>query len=969
MNYLNVTYEQLLFDFKRRLESDDRFKNIGSSSIYGMFEEMLLACMDMTNYYLQRTVEESTLDTARLDSSIIKLGKNLGYNPRRAVPAICELSIQLRGPLPENIKAGTVIVFDQELTDLNFNGNRFILDASYSYTFTEEDIKNGQSSDWVKTLKSSVPSSDTRYIPLAGISYYNTNNTSPIKCFQGEQKTQIISGSNNIKRLGKPGQYYDLNDITFSNWYGRRDPFAFYRGNYTQSKSWTQVGIGTSEEEAFKEENLFDIEEQSIFLNEKLLKLNSAPAVPLKVCQIDTNSDKTVRISFSPETTICDIGLHNSIQNSKITYSKTNKVELPNLEDSKDNPSYFNIGLKTEKDNVYVRYISTKGKTANQSGTKNSAMSFNNKFYVSSYGNVIDVSRNVQFIINSDIYGGDDFESKESIKINAPSYFSSRLKLITHDDYCTYFRALTSPINVQNALVFGEQEINDMYNNRHDLLQNNVFYCLFGHLYLKNKGDWYVKNILTDQNDNSDPLTIYSDSYKNHLSDYIMSIISYESYLKKMYEKSPEEQWLKNIQLISNNAKPKMEINSIILSLPPIIQYFDLVGKVKIKKSSDPIKYQKEMKNKIYEFLDNNAYKTREIYKSDLIGLYYDNEDTVSVDIDIKVSNIIKSDSFIFKWSSNGVGQDYEFTENKSLDSYLYTIETIFKNDQDAYGKKYDSPFNAIKIPKSDNYNKTLQASYFNKKRIMIKYTTQHNYHNNEITEEEHSIITRCESYEDDDFVYLTLPNVYDRGNFLYTDKSAPINKIPGHCDGVSFIEIYIPTTNDFFSTSNFGLSESESYKLSGNDITEVENELNKWLNNLISSESANRVIPLPYNVYSNTTITRSETITRKGNYTDTQYSQNLNEASFWRYFIKDIILNKFYSGTKNDIFRPEINEKTQYDADEWKAARVLIYDLYALVKSGICDSILDDNNNITNFSSPMEVAALQNLVDVEVES
>ena len=114
MNYLNVTYEQLLADFRARLNSDPRFKNIGSATIYGMFQEMLCACMDMTNFYLQRTAEESFISTARLDSSVIKHGKGLGYNPRRAVPARCELIIRLKGPLPSSIKKGTEVFFGQE---------------------------------------------------------------------------------------------------------------------------------------------------------------------------------------------------------------------------------------------------------------------------------------------------------------------------------------------------------------------------------------------------------------------------------------------------------------------------------------------------------------------------------------------------------------------------------------------------------------------------------------------------------------------------------------------------------------------------------------------------------------------------------------------------------------------------------------------------------------------------------------
>lgn len=959
MNYLNITYEQLLVDFKKRLESDPRFKNIGSSTIYGMFQEMLLATADMTNYYLQRTAEEAYIDSARLDSSVIKLGKNLGYNPRRAVPAICDLIIKLHGPLPANLEAGAVVVFNQYLTDLSFNGMKFILDASYTYTFTEEDINAGKNSDWEKNLRFSVPASDTRYIPLIGASYYNDSRAAEIKCFQAERKTVIIEGSKNLNKIGKPNQFYDIDDITFSNWYSRRDPFAYYMGNYTPTKSWTQVGIGPSEDEAFKEENLFDIEDQSIFLNDRLLKLKEAPQIPLKICQMETNSDKTVRLSFTPETTMCDIGIHKKVgkttTQSKNQKRNINKVILQDQDEQRNTATFINNGLNTDNDNIYVRYLSTSGKAGNQTGTKSAIMTHNNKFYVSSRGNIIDVSNNIQFVINSDIYGGDDFETQRSIKINAPAYFSSRNKLVTTDDFTSHFRALTSPINVQNALVFGEQEFNDMYNTQHTLFQNNIFYCLFGHMYLKNSGDWYMKNILTDQNDNNEPLTVYGDDYINHISDYLFALVSYEAYIKKLYNKNPTEQWLKNIQLINNNAKHKTEINSILLSLPPAVQYFDLVGNVTVKKETDLQAYQTEMKNKVYEYLDNKAYTSREIYKSDIIGLYYNNENTVSVDLDIKVSNIVKSDTFNYKYTSNDPS-DYEFLLNKNLESYINNANNI---------SSFDTPFNVIKVLKHDNFNKELYAKSLNKKRVMIKYDTQHCYDAKNIQTENHILITRCECYEDDNYVYLALSDINDLGAKLYTNTSCKIDNITGHVNGVSSIELYIPTTDDYFSTSKFSPSKSDTYKLTGDDVKGIENDLNKWLSNLTTSITANRAIPLPYSVYSNSTTTREETILRLGTYTDNNYAESLTEAAFWRYFVKEIIIDKYYGKSNKHAI---ITESSLYDSEEWKAVRALIADIYPLVKAGICDSILDDNNNITNFSTPMEIAVIQNLIDIKCE-
>ncbi len=914
MNYLNVTYEQLLEDFKNRLMADDRFKNIGSSTIYGMFQEMLLACMDMTNYYMQRTAEEAFITTARLDSSVIKHAKNLGYNPRRPVPAQAELIIRLKGPLPKELAnksaAGTKIIFNQDLTDLSFNGYKFILDASYSYVLTEEDITDGQNSDWVKELRYSVPSEKTVYIPLTGINYYDTSNTGLIKCFQGERKTVEIQGVVHADKLGDTNQFYDIDDLSFSNWYSHRDPFAYNRDNFSPVLSWTKVGIGPTEEDAFKTENLFTIEDQSIFLNSDLVKLNNTiPDKPLKICLIDTNSDKTVRVTFTSEPTICD------------------------------------IGLKTNKDNLYVQYISTKGREANTTGTKEGVMSHANSFYVSVGGNIIDVTNNVQFIINSDIYGGDDFEKQESIKINAPAYFASRLKLISKSDYISYFKALTSPINVQNALVFGQHELEELSTSKRKVLyQNNIFYCLLGHLYLKNAGNWCIKNVLTENNDNADPFCLYSDDYNNHLCDYVKSLYSYESFYNTQYNDFPEEQYLKNIRLIRENCKHNVEVNTALFSLPPIVQYFDLVGTVRVKSMTDKEKYLTELKNKVFEYLDNRASYDRKIYKSDIIRLYTEHEYTRSVDLDIKVSNLIRSSNLEYNWSYEA-SNNYKFELNKSLDSY----KTLMKSHGPSwsFGDNYPSAWNQIRLPKLDNYSKKIYEKMFENKRILLKYQTQHAM--TEAWTEERALINKFDVYEDDKYVYICPQTIQARGR--YTSSKY-------HDDFVNWLKIYIPSNDDYYSKSDFGLTKVNVYKIDGTTFRKVETLLNNWLNGLMITESADRTIDLPYDVYSNETLTRHEGIMRKGNlYGD--YETTLSEESFWNYFVPKILKTAY----------PKITESSDINGELWKAAQELILDIYYLIKPGICDSILDDCNNIVNFSTPMEVAILDNLINVEYET
>lgn len=941
MNYLNITYNQLLQDFKARLASDPRFKNIGSSTIYGMFTEMIAAVTDMTNFYMQRTAEEGFISTARLDSSVIKHCKNLGYMPRRAVPAKCELIIRLKGPLPANLTAGTVVYFGQENTKLSFNGNPYILDSGYSYTFTEADIANGTSSDWYKDLTFAVPKEAAEYIPLAGISQYNTNNTTPIKCFQGEQKLVEFLGSAYVKNIGEPCQYYDVDDIDFSNWYGVRDPYGYAYGEYVPEKSWCQVGVGTDEIEAFKPENLFAIETNSIYLNKDILELNGQlPDEPLKICLLETNPDKTMRITFSSERNI------------------------------------VNIGLNSYKENVYIKYIATKGKACNLTGVTGSIMTHNNQINVSSNGGIIKLTNNVQFIINSDIYGGEYFEDQNSMKINAPAYFASGGKLITKLDYISYFRGLTSPMLVQNALVFGQRDIEDTIDVKHPLCQNNIFYCLMGHLYLKNnQGDWDIRNVLTKlDSGTADTFSLYGERYLDHICDYVKMLYSYESYYNKQYNTDAAEQWLKNIQLINKNCLYMTEINSVLLSLPPMVQYFDLVGTVYVKPLTDIEKYTREMKNKIYEYLDKQAVLNRCIYKSEIIKIYNSNPATEAVDIDIKVSNIIKSDTKTLKWSSK-YNPDFELIQDESLESYSSAMSVLTPGTSinSTYGYGW---WNKLKISKTDQNGNSVNENIFKDKLVTIrasfinKVNNTNTYYKND---NEWVYNFKCDVSSDDSYIYLlpfnVQPQYYQKGNSrsIYRIMSTRSDFDPSsthtyNCtpDGVLTLDIEIPVENDFYSMGNLSQYKIEEYGLSTSKIKSVQADLKYWLDHLMEINSAQRAINLPYEVKSYETLTREESIMRKG-YIISQDEYTLSENTFWNYFVKNL-LKKYYPGIVNDT---QYGPITDIDGTLWKNATNLIMDIYSLVKPGICDSILDNNNNITNFSTEMERACLQNVVNV----
>ena len=914
LNYLNVTYNQLVQQFQARLKSDPRFKNITSATIFGMFTEMLAAVTDMTNFYIQRTAEEGFISTAKLDSSIIKHCKNLGYNPRRPVPARCELIIRIKGPLPSTLTAGTEVFFNRDTTKLMFNGNPFILDNGYSYVFTEEDIINGSSSDWYRDLTFAVPQESSEYIPLIGINLYNTINTTPIKCFQAEQKIVEFLGTANIKKLGEPCQFYDVDDVNFSNWYGKRDPYAFIENVYDPTLSWCQVGIGADEVDAFNKENIYKIETQSIYLSDDIINLNGTlPEEPLKICLIDTNPDKTVRVTFSSE------------------------------------PNIASIGLKTDKDNLYVKYLTTKGKEANTVGVNGAVMTHNNQINVSVKGSIVSLTNNVQFIINSDIYGCENFESQASMKINAPAYFSSRGKLITRDDYMSYFRALSSPMTVQTAMVFGQHDIEDTIGFMHPLCQNNILYCLAGHVYIKNpSGNWTIRNVLTENDYNTtDTFSLYGDKYLEHLCDYVKLLKSYQGFYNCQYSNNPQDQWLRNIQLINKNCQFNSEINSVILSLPPYIQYFDAVGTVYVKPLTDIEKYMNEMQNRVYEYLDSRVSTHKKIYKSEIIKLYNEHPATVSTDIDFKISEIIKSEVKNYYWSKTSTPA-FEFKQDKSLESYTSVINTYTeeagKPDKDSqliaqYGEGW---WNVLKLPNIDTYGNKMLSKMFEERSIRVDILNITNVNGVDTKTIINTNTFSAEVSEDENFIILTPKSIQENKNITL--------------EAIQQFNVILPNTNDFYSSSTFSTHKTDEYGLSETQIGEIEDYINKWLSEeLYTTTSAQRAINLPYTVRSANVDTRSETIMRKGHII-LDNNMTLSENSFWNYIVPAII-EKYY---------PSIGEASDIYGTEWTHATNLIMDIYPLIKPGICDSILDNNNNITNFSTQMERACLRNIINVQ---
>ena len=884
----------MLEDFTARMKNDPRFKNMSSASIYNLFIEMLTATMDMTNYYMERTAEEAFIDTAKLDSSVIKHGKNLGYNPIRNTPAEAEIAVVIRGPLPASLKTGTTIYFPQSEMILTYNGKKYILMTDYSYTLTNDDLINGQNSTWTKTLYFSKPADSMNYVELSGEKYFSDSTLAPIKVFQGEVKKEQISGVNNTSKLGKSYQFYDIDNIKFSNWYGRRDPNGWSKDIFNKINSWCKVGIGKTEDEAFSTTtdgtNLYDIEDVSIYLNSDVINVKKATNdEALKVCSITTNSDKTVRLRFG------------------------DGINISN-------------GLNREDENIYVQYIECDGADANKVGTTGSEIKINNSVWATFAGGTpVDVSSNIKLLFNSDITNGVDFEDQQSIKNNAPLYFSSNNKLVTKRDFVSYFRGLTTPIKVKNAIAWGQDEIENFENGgdtTYKYIQNCICYCIAASLYNTKSTVAGPINVLLDESTNqAGVFSVYgtTNNYLNHLTDFLKYLWSYDSFNAIQYMDNPSEQWIKNIKKIRENAEPKMIMNSKLYSFPPIVQYYDVVGTVSVNTLSKLQEYKREVENEIYKWLDSNCSFGTKIYKSDIVKFFNKRPETSFVDLDIRVSDIIKAQDvkYVYSLQTTNIENIFYYNINNNPSKQGYDTSTY--------------NYNCIRLPITDNSGATLKAQNLQNKTITIEILTQGLSVYNE------NIYTNKDVYDTESFIIINFDGIKNISKTVSLDSS-------------STLRLTVSIAEDFYSTSTFSIGSSNDYGLDKTKTRELYQDVINWVRNASTSYEANRAIPLPYYVKSIGQLTRDESIMRKGIIQST-YEKQLTEKAFWMYLIPTLI-KKYYNDV--DLSDEDINGSV------WQHIDNLVYALYTQFKATFADSVLDDNNNIVNFSMDNELPVVR---------
>ncbi|MFW6377726.1 MAG: hypothetical protein ACOCZ5_03670, partial [bacterium] len=452
LNYSGLTYTEIVSQINNIFNSDPRFENFRESAIAQTIVEIFAGTVDLLNYNLERRAEECFIDTAKLKSSIILLAKQLGYVVQRPIPAEAKLNVRLFGDLTsKGIAAGSTMQIPI-YSAFNYDGKKFILRNTFSYTFTEEDVANISSdgSDFEKNITVDDTGED-------------------IIILQGERKSKVILGTTN-QQIGEKFQLYKIDDKTFSNKYGTED----------YDNPITTISVGESEESA----ETYSIDRRSI-INQESLE-NFVAGDSKKVCLIRTSNDEKIELVFG-DAQYAALGA--------------------NVDGS---------GVSTSYDNIYINYLSTEGSKGNKVGIIKEKLDPDFSVFVD--GN--DITSNLEYTFKTNLTNGADLEDEESIKINAPNIYYSLDRLVSKKDYITYLKSLTSPINVKNAIAWGEQDemINSSSSEPIRKLFNVVMFCVVGSLYNLENSPYSSKS------DNDLKLTTLDKDYSvgslNHQSYY-----------------------------------------------------------------------------------------------------------------------------------------------------------------------------------------------------------------------------------------------------------------------------------------------------------------------------------------------------------------------------------------------------------------------------------------------------------------
>ena len=410
---------------------EGRLADFGDSSYGKTLIELFAGQADLMAYYAESEFENAFLESAINTSAVYAGARMLGYSVRRPVPAKAGLGMRLtKSGIYDTVRVyipmGTVFTMSARTLTA-------VSDMEFAYDRAADEDATG-----LMKLVSGVA-------VLA----------------EGVFKTDALISN------GQQNQVFYIDDKTFADYFGENDPNYADDGNVAQRAScFTTVTSDAT---------LVDNVDMSSVKNDRLYWRISRRGL-VDPSKEDTSSDIQ---KFAD-------GESNFTNNYTVIVGTANDggVELR-----------FGDGLKSAipYGDIIVKYFSTSGETGNLLGVEGTTLSVEGGQVVISQANGKESDlflNDIELFLTTDIRGGLNIESIESIKSNASQIYNSLDRLVTRQSYKTFLRRYA---DVKYASAYGEDILNTKLPNGgiNVKYMNQIRFSALKDLYREKDGKFY----------------------------------------------------------------------------------------------------------------------------------------------------------------------------------------------------------------------------------------------------------------------------------------------------------------------------------------------------------------------------------------------------------------------------------------------------------------------------------------------
>ena len=430
--YTNISFEEIrdhLMEIVRAKMGP--IADLGDSAYGKMMIELFAGFGDLTANWVESAFENSWIETAFAKPPMYAGARSLGYSVRRPMPAKCSIGIRVA----EIREHATLKVFIPKGTVFTMTGTTLtaLSDMEFSYDYDTDINQTG-----VMELTSGLN-------VLA----------------EGQMRSTTLLSN------GRQNQVFYINDPSFSDYFGDNDPNFADDGNMAHRPAcFTTVTSDAT---------LVDNVDPDIVIDDKLYWRISRRG--LEDPSLESTAGATG--SYSQEQ-----GNYTNNYTVLVSTANNGMVELR-----------FGDGLKSAIPfgDIEVRYFSTHGESGNMLNVFGTALSTTGGGITLTTADGLETEvklSDLNICLTTDIRGGLNMESIDSIKNNASAVYSSLDRLVTGDAYKIFLRRYS---DVKYATAYGEDVLNTKLLNGgiNVKYMNQVRFSALKDLYRAKDGKYY----------------------------------------------------------------------------------------------------------------------------------------------------------------------------------------------------------------------------------------------------------------------------------------------------------------------------------------------------------------------------------------------------------------------------------------------------------------------------------------------